>query len=187
MATPRLSFFRRRWTLIAAVAAVVLCGYVGWRHFFGNETGTAGLGEANGLRKPAPIPVTIAQAEKADFPVYLNGLGIVEPYQTVLVRSRVDGEVTKIAFKQGQLVKEGDVLVEIDPRPYQAALDQALAKKTQDEANLKNAQLDLVRYAGLAKEVPFRVRNSTRSRRRSMNSSRRSKAIRRLSTTPRRR
>ena len=152
MATPRLSFFRRRWTLIAAVAAVALCGYFGWRHFFGNETGTAGPGEANGLQKPVPIPVTIAQAEKEDFPVYLNGLGVVEPYQTVLVRSRVDGEVTKIAFKQGQMVKEGDVLVEIDPRPYQAALDQAVAKKAQDEASLKNAQLDLARYAGLAKE-----------------------------------
>ena len=68
------------------------------------------------------------------------------------MRSRVDGEVIKIAFKQGQMVKKGDVLVEIDPRPYKAALDQAVAKKAQDEASLKNAQLDLARYAGLAKE-----------------------------------
>ena len=82
----------------------------------------------------------------------MNGLGVVEPYQTVPVRSRVDGEVIKIDFKLGQMVKEGDVLVEIDPRPYQAALDQAVAKKAQDEATLKNAQLDFVRYAGLAKE-----------------------------------
>jgi membrane fusion protein, multidrug efflux system len=134
------------------MAALALCGYFGWRHFSGTETGTAGLGEANSLQKPAPIPVTIAQAKKADFPVYLNGLGVVEPYQTVLVRSRVDGEVIKIDFKQGQMVKDGDVLVEIDPRPYQAALGQAVAKKAQDEASLKNAQLDLVRYAGLAKE-----------------------------------
>ena len=152
LASPRVSLFHSRWTLVVAVAALSLCGYFGWRHFFGAETGTAGLGEANGLQKPTPIPVTIAQAKKADFPVYLNGLGVVEPYQTVLVRSRVDGEVIKIDFKQGQMVKEGDVLVEIDPRPYQAALDQAVAKKAQDEANLKNAQLDLVRYAGLAKE-----------------------------------
>ena len=135
LATPRLSFFRRGWTLIAAVAAVALCGYFGWRHFFGDETGAAGPVETDGLQKQAAIPVTIAQAKKADFPVYLNGLGVVEPYQTVLVRSRVDGEVTKIAFKQGQMVKEGDVLVEIDPRPYQAALDQAVAKKAQDEAS----------------------------------------------------
>ena len=98
-------------------------------------------------RQQRAIPVTVAQAKKADFPVYLNGLGAVEPYQTVLIRSRVDGAVIKIAFKQGQMVKEGDVLVQIDPRPYQAALDQAVAKKAQDEASLKNAQLDLQRYA----------------------------------------
>ena len=106
-----LSFLRRRWTLVAAVAVVALCGYFGGRHFFGIEAGTAGPGAANGLQTPAPIPVTIGQAKTADFPVYLNGLGVVEPYQTVLVRSRVDGEVTKIAFKQGQMVKVGDVLV----------------------------------------------------------------------------
>jgi membrane fusion protein, multidrug efflux system len=76
----------------------------------------------------------------------------VEPYQTVLVRSRVDGEVIKIDFKRGQMVKKGDVLVEIDPRPYQAALDQAVAKKAQDEASLKHTQVDLARYASLAKE-----------------------------------
>ena len=149
---PRSSLFRSRWTLVAVVAALALCGYFGWRHFHGVEPGTAGPGRADGSQQPAAIPVTVAQAKTADFPVYLNGLGAVEPYQTVLIRSRVDGQVTKIAFKQGQMVKEGDVLVQIDPRPYQAALDQAVAKKAQDEATLKNAQLDLTRYAGLAKE-----------------------------------
>jgi len=137
---------------VAAVAVVALCGAFGWRHFHGGDTGTAGPGAANSAQAPASIPVTIAQAKLADFPIYLNGLGAVEPYQTVLIRSRVDGAVTKIAFRQGQMVKEGDVLVQIDPRPYQAALDQAVAKKAQDEATLKNAQLDLVRYTGLAKQ-----------------------------------
>jgi len=88
--------------------------------------------------------------KKADFSVYLNGLGAVEPYQTVLIRSRVDGAIVKIAFKQGQMVKQGDVLAQVDPRPYQAALDQALAKKTQDEATLRDARLNLQRYADLA-------------------------------------
>jgi multidrug efflux system membrane fusion protein len=134
------------------MAVVVFCSYFGWTHFYGNDIGGAALDKANSLPKIAAIPVTIAQAVKADFPVYLNGLGAVEPYQTVLVRSRVDGQVIKIDFKQGQMVKEGDVLVEIDPRPYQAALDQAVAKKAQDEASLKNAQLDLARDASLAKE-----------------------------------
>ena len=146
------SFLHSRWTLAAAVAVVALCGYFGWRHFYGIDAGTAGPGAANSAQAPTPIPVTIGQAKTADFPVYLNGLGAVEPYQTVLIRSRVDGAVTKIAFKQGQMVKEGDVLVQIDPRPYQAALDQAQAKKTQDEATLRDAQLNLQRYAELAKK-----------------------------------
>jgi multidrug efflux system membrane fusion protein len=152
LASPRSSLLRSRWALAAAVAAVALCGYFGWRHFSGDETGTAGLSAANSLQAPAPIPVTVAQAKEADFPVYLSGLGAVEPYQTVLIRSRVDGQVVKIAFKQGQMVKQGDVLVQIDPRPYQAALDQAVAKKAQDEASLRDAQLNLERYAGLAKQ-----------------------------------
>jgi len=105
-----------------------------------------------GVPAPVPIPVTLGQAKTADFPVYLNGLGVVAPYQTVLIRSRVDGEVTKVAFKQGQLVNEGDVLLQIDPRPYQATLDQAVAKKAADEATLKNAQLNLQRYTTLSKE-----------------------------------
>ena len=120
--------------------------------FTAPDAGTAGRDKANSAQAPAPIPVTVAQAKKADFPVYLNGLGAVEPYQTVLIRSRVDGAITKIAFKQGQMVKQGDVLAQIDPRPYQAALDQALAKKTQDEASLRDAQLNLQRYAELAKK-----------------------------------
>jgi multidrug efflux system membrane fusion protein len=90
--------------------------------------------------------------QKTDFPVYLNGLGTVQPYDTVTVRSRVDGQIIKVAFRQGQVVKEGDTLVQIDPRPYQAALDQVVSKKEQDEANLKNAKLNLERYASLAQK-----------------------------------
>jgi membrane fusion protein, multidrug efflux system len=131
---------------VALLLAVTLGGYLGWRQFYGNGTGTAGL-----VKIASAIPVTFAQVQKADFPVYLNGLGTVEPYQTVTVRSRVDGQITKIAFRQGQMVKEGDILVLIDPRPYQAALDQALAKKAQDDATLKEAQLNLKRYVGLIK------------------------------------
>jgi multidrug efflux system membrane fusion protein len=152
LASPRSSLLHSRWALTAAVVVVALCGAFGWRHFYGAGAGRADPGAANSAQASTPIPVTIGQAKTADFPIYLNGLGAVEPYQTVLIRSRVDGQVVKIAFKQGQMVKEGDVLVQIDPRPYQAALDQAVAKKAQDEATLKNAQLDLARYAGLAKE-----------------------------------
>jgi multidrug efflux system membrane fusion protein len=135
--------------LVVVLAAVVLGGVLGWRYF---AAGTAAPGVTD-KAGPAPVavPVTVAQARTADFPVYLYGLGTVEPYDTVTVQSRVDGAVINIAFKQGQMVKEGDVLVQIDPRPYQAALDQALAKKAQDEANLKNAEINLHRYSSLAK------------------------------------
>ncbi|MGC2009544.1 MAG: efflux RND transporter periplasmic adaptor subunit [Pseudolabrys sp.] len=101
---------------------------------------------------PAPVSVSTQTIQNSDFPVYLNGLGIVQPYNTVTVRSRVDGQVDKVGFRQGQMVNEGDLLVQIDPRPFQAALEMAQAKKAQDEANLKNAQLDLERYSALAKQ-----------------------------------
>ncbi|WP_246731866.1 efflux RND transporter periplasmic adaptor subunit [Methylocapsa sp. S129] len=153
MAPSHGSQSRRGWTLVIILAAVALGGYFGWRHFTGNGAEIAASDAANkGQPQPTAIPVTIAQAQTADFPVYLNGLGTVEPYDTVTVNSRVDGEIVKIGFRQGQMVKEGDVLAEIDPRPYQAALDQAQAKKAQDEANLKNAQLNLERYNTLAKQ-----------------------------------
>jgi membrane fusion protein, multidrug efflux system len=149
LVSPHSELFRRKRTLVIVLAAVALGGYLGWLYIRGNGAETAASGQ--GSKLPA-IPVTVAPVITADFPVYLNGLGTVEPYDTVTVRSRVDGEVTKIAFRQGQMVNEGDILAQIDPRPYQAALDQALAKKAQDEANLKNAQLNLERYNTLAKQ-----------------------------------
>jgi membrane fusion protein, multidrug efflux system len=142
----------RRWILGAVLAVVAVAGYVGWSHFYGNDIRWAARGDTKGGQTPVAIPVTIAQAQTADFAVYLNGLGTVQPYETVTVHSRVDGELTKVAFKQGQMVSEGELLAQIDPRPYQAALDQAHAKKAQDEANLKNAQLNLQRYTTLNKE-----------------------------------
>jgi len=101
---------------------------------------------------PAPIVVTVTPAKRADFPVVLQSIGQVQAYNTVLVRARVDGQIMKIAFNEGQMVKQGDLLAQIDSRPFQAALDQALAKKSQDEANLANAKLDLTRYSTLAKQ-----------------------------------
>lgn len=135
-----------RWIFLLLVAAGV--GYFGWQRFRGEDRATA----ANSAQKAAArasVRVTIAPVEKADFPVYLTGLGTVQAFNTVVVRSRVDGQIDKIAFKEGQLVNQGDLLAEIDPRPYQAALDQAKAKKEQDEANIANANLDLQRYTKL--------------------------------------
>jgi len=99
----------------------------------------------------APAPVVAGQAKSGDFPLYLDGLGTVQAYNSVTVRARVDGEIQQIDFKEGQDVKQGDVLVQIDPRPYQAQLQQAQAKKAQDAAQLANAQLVLQRDAELIK------------------------------------
>jgi membrane fusion protein, multidrug efflux system len=120
------------------------------------QTPASGQGQPNatgqGQSGVAPIAVSVTPVKRADFPVILESLGQVQAYNTVLVRARVDGQIEKIAFQEGQMVKEGDLLAQIDPRPFQATLDQAVAKKAQDEANLANAKLDLTRYATLAKQ-----------------------------------
>src|SRR6202171_19831 len=146
-----------RWVLL--IAAVGLLGYFGWQRLYGANPATS----ANTAQKtPLAVRVTIAPVQKADFPVYLTGLGNVQGFNTVTVRTRVDGQIDKIAFKEGQAVKQGDLLAEIDPRPFQAALDQAKAKKAQDEANLANANLDLQRYTKLGE---FATRQQTDTQR----------------------
>ena len=93
-----------------------------------------------------PIPVLTALSQQRDVPVYLDGLGTVQAFNSVTVHSMIDGPLTEVRFREGQDVQAGDLLAKIDPRPYQAALDQATAKQAQDEASLANARLDLVRY-----------------------------------------
>src|SRR6202022_4528066 len=146
-----------RWVLL--IAAVGLMGYFG-----GQQYPRADQATANNAQKPAQpaVRVTIAPVEKVDFPVYLTGLGTVQGFNTVVVRTRVDGQIDKIAFQEGQLVKQGDLLAEIDPRPFRAALDQAKAKKAQDEASLANANLDLQRYTKLG---DFATRQQTDTQR----------------------
>ncbi len=96
------------------------------------------------------VPVTVAAAQKRDVPILQRAIGTVQAFQSVLVRARVDGTLDKIAFTEGQTVKPGDLLAQLDPRPYQALLDQAVAKRAYDEAMLINARTDLVRYNDLA-------------------------------------
>ena len=103
---------------------------------------------ARSLELP-PVPVVAGTVAQKDVPVYLGGIGNVQAFNTVTVRARVDGQVQKIAFTEGQDVRAGDLLAQIDPDPYRTALDQAVAKKGQDEAQLANARVDLKRYADL--------------------------------------
>src|SRR5215216_1725027 len=148
-----------RWVLL--IVAITALGYLGWQRFQGEDH--QARAEA---QKPTParaaVPVRTTAVAKADFPVYLTGLGTVQGFNTVVVRTRVDGQINRIAFQEGQFVREGDTLVEIDPRPFQAAFDQARAKKAQDEANLANANLDLQRFTRLGE---FATRQQTDTQR----------------------
>lgn len=101
--------------------------------------------------RPAPsaLPVRVASVQVLDVPEYLSGLGTVIPSQSSLVRSRVDGTLLRLHFEDGQVVKEGELLAEIDPRPFQMALNDAKGQLARDKAILDNARLDLQRYAGL--------------------------------------
>jgi membrane fusion protein, multidrug efflux system len=149
------------WVLL--VAALSAAGYFGWQRL--HESDARAKSESarkSASERPAAVRVTVAPVEKADFPVYLTGLGTVQGFNTVVVRSRVDGQIITIAFKEGQLVNQGDLLAEIDPRPFQAALDQAKAKKAQDAANLANANLDLQRFTRLGE---FATRQQTDTQR----------------------
>jgi multidrug efflux system membrane fusion protein len=97
------------------------------------------------------VPVTVIKVQRQDLPEFAQGIGTVQAYRSVLVRARVDGTLDNIAFREGQDVKPGDLLAEIDPRPYAATLDQARAKLAGDQAQLANAKRDLARYSALAR------------------------------------
>lgn len=135
----------RRRTVSIAIALLILggLGYLGWSYFRQSQT-------ASQARPTPPVPVLAATPRIEDVPVYLDGVGTVRALNTVTVRAQVDGKLTAVNFKEGQDVKAGDVLAEIDPAIYKAQYDQALAKKAQDEAQLANAKIDLARYEQLA-------------------------------------
>jgi multidrug efflux system membrane fusion protein len=133
----------RRIVVVVALPVVIGAAFGLWR-WVGPPAG-AMLESAT----PAGVPVEAVTAVRKDVPVYLRGLGIVQAYNTVTIHSRVDGELIKVAFTEGQDVKNGDLLAQIDPRPLQATLGQAVAKQAQDQAQLENARLDLARYQAL--------------------------------------
>ncbi len=154
----------RRW-LISLLVLLVIVGLCWWfwpaspSPHKGAETGKApAAGNAGKVARPgfggsaAAVPVRVAPVTQGDFPIYYKALGTVTATNTINVRSRVAGELVRIHFQEGQMVKAGDLLAEIDPRPYQVALQQAEGTLATNQALLKNAQLDVQRYRGLFAE-----------------------------------
>jgi len=140
---PRL--LREPRVVLAAAALLVVIALLAWR-------GIAAALRPAVAAKATAIAVDVASVERADVPVYLEGLGTVQAFYTVSITARVDGQIEKVAFKEGQDVRKGDLLVQIDPRPYQAALGVALATRAKDAALLANAHLDMQRFEELAPE-----------------------------------
>jgi len=156
--SPSNSKKKRRWLGLAIVVILATAGY-GWWHAHRASSPPAGGASAprgpGGPGAPTPggfqmaTPVRVVPAQAEDMKVYIKALGTVTSYNTVTVRAKVDGELQKVFFQEGQLVKAGDLLVQIDPRPYQVALAQAEGVLEQNRAQLDNARRDLARYQTL--------------------------------------
>ncbi|HWM47517.1 MAG TPA: efflux RND transporter periplasmic adaptor subunit [Xanthobacteraceae bacterium] len=140
---------KRRYVIYAAIAVALAGAVVAVMMRPAARQQTGGFGRFRAAQDQ-PVPTLAATARTADVPVYLDGVGTVRALNTVTVRSQVDGKLIRINFKEGQDVEQGFVLAEIDDTLYQAQLDQAVAKKAQDEAQLANARRDLERYTRLA-------------------------------------
>jgi membrane fusion protein, multidrug efflux system len=146
-----------RWWVWLLVVAIGIGGFWYYRSHNSQANAAATGGPAGAMGAPGMpgsfiVPVVVATATKGDLPVFFNGLGNVTAFNTVTVRSRVDGQIVKINFTEGQSVKEGEALIEIDPRPYQVQLEQAEGQLAKDEAQLRDVQVDYERYTLLFKE-----------------------------------
>jgi multidrug efflux system membrane fusion protein len=131
------------------VVAVPVSAVFGWGVFGGRAR--HGAADAAGADQTPSVPVTTAVAKVEDVPVFLDGLGTVQPLNVVQIKAQVNGTLIALPVAEGHEVHKDDIVAEIDPRPYKAALDQAMAQRDQDTALLKSAQLDLRRYQSLAK------------------------------------
>ncbi|HEY3123187.1 MAG TPA: biotin/lipoyl-binding protein, partial [Thermoanaerobaculia bacterium] len=141
---------RRRWPWVAGIGVAVLLAALLLMRASHKKQSEAQAAKAKAAQRAVPVAGTAART--GELPVYLTGLGTVTALNTVTVRSRVDGQLIRVAFSEGQLVHAGDLLAEIDPRPFQNQLMQAEGQRAKDEAALKNARVDLARYEVLVRE-----------------------------------
>jgi multidrug efflux system membrane fusion protein len=139
---------RKRWVWAAILIVLAAGVFLLWRKISSDKAAAAAAAKA--AQGPAPIPVVAAAARKGDIGVYYSGLGAVTPLATVTVRTRVDGQLMSVRYREGDTVHKGDLLAEIDDGPYQAALTQAQGMLIRDQALLANARIDLTRYQVLA-------------------------------------
>ena len=141
--------FRRWWIWLAAALLLAVGTYA---YLAGKSKTTADAARKAQAAAARSVPVVAVPARKGEIGVYLTGLGTVTPLNTVTVKSRVDGQLMRVLFREGQLVKNGDLLAEIDPRPFQVLLTQAEGQMARDQALLKNARLDLERFQTLSRQ-----------------------------------
>ena len=128
-------------------------GYAGYRYYQANQQKQAAAAQAQAARTAKrTVPVTTAATRSGDIPLYLRGLGSATPFNTVVVRSRVDGQLMALHFQEGQFIQKGALLAEIDPRPFQVQLEQANGQLARDQAQLNDARVNLSRYEALWKE-----------------------------------
>jgi multidrug efflux system membrane fusion protein len=146
-----LTAFLSRWWIAVFAACLLVLGLI---LFFvkGDQKTPRAATRQNAPSSARGTPVVAVAVEKGDLNVYLSGLGSVTPLNTVTVKSRVDGELTKVLFREGQVVSKGELLAEIDPRPFEVQLTQAQGAMARDQALLENAKLDLVRFQDLVKK-----------------------------------
>src|ERR1700689_1990809 len=141
---------RRRWWIYVAIVILLLLGVFFWSRMHSGSSTAQKAGTKSGKGgAPAATPVVAVQAVKGNIGVYVTGLGAITPIYTVTVKSRVDGQLMSVHFKEGDLVNQGDPLIEIDPRPYTAVVEQIDGQLTRDQALLANSRIDLARYETL--------------------------------------
>lgn len=155
---------KRGWVWLVVIVGLAIGGYFIYRHFKTKQGQTTQAADKGGGRGgPRITPVIAVATERGSMPLYLNGLGTVTPLNTVTVRSRVDGQIETVAFTEGQFINAGDLLAQIDPRPFQVQLEQARGQLARDQAILQNAKSELNRNEEAREAIAAQVLETARA------------------------